>query len=114
MYNLVRVETKDKLLLRGLYVEGNKTKPAVIHIHGFQGDFFTQEFAKKIALKLRDNKIGFISAQNRGTGIESEIYATTKEGWKLGGASYELLEEAYLDIDAWVKFLLDQGHKDIN
>ncbi|MBI4097438.1 MAG: alpha/beta hydrolase [Candidatus Levybacteria bacterium] len=113
MYDLVRAETKDGLLLRGLYVPGDKNKPAVIHIHGFQGDFFTQEFPKKIAEKLHENNLAFIAVQNRGTGVESEIYTTTTKGWAAGGASFELLEEAYMDIDAWIKFLIDEGYKDI-
>ena len=113
MYDLARAETKDKLLLRGLYVDGNKNKPAVIHIHGFQGDFYTNEFVKRISERLHEENIGFVSIQNRGTGVESEIYTTTEKGWTMGGASYELLEEAYLDIDAWIRFLLDQGYKEI-
>lgn len=57
MYDLVRAETKDGLLLRGLYVSGDKTKPAVIHVHGFQGDFYTGEFVKRIAEKLHEENI---------------------------------------------------------
>ncbi len=110
MYDLVRAETKDGLLIRGLFVPGDKNKPAVIHIHGFQGDFYTQEFVKKIAEKLRENNTAFISVQNRGTGIESELYTNAPGYGRTGGSSYELLEEAYMDIDAWIKFLLDQGY----
>jgi pimeloyl-ACP methyl ester carboxylesterase len=113
MYDLPRVETKDKLLLRGLYVGGDKNKPVVIHIHGFQGDFFTQEFVKRVAQELHKEDFGFVSIQNRGTGVASEIYANTKAGWVLGGADFELLEEAYLDIDAWIKFILGKGYKEI-
>jgi pimeloyl-ACP methyl ester carboxylesterase len=113
MYDLPRVETRDKLLLRGLYVKGDKNKPAIIHVHGFQGDFFTNEFLKKIAEKLHEKNFGFVAIQNRGTGIESEIYAKNKKGLVYAGANFELLEEAYIDIDAWVKFLLDEGYKEI-
>lgn len=113
MYDLPRVETKDKLLFRGLFIEGDKNKPVILHVHGFKGDFYTNEFVKRIAERLHKENFGFIAVQNRGTGIESEIYTNTKEGWQLGGASYELLEEAYIDIDAWIKFLLDKGYKEI-
>lgn len=113
MYDLVRVKTKDKLFLRGLYIGGDKNKPAIVNIHGFQGDFFNQEFGIKIAEKLKENNFGFISMQNRGSGIEAEIYADNPEGVIFGGSDFELLEEAYLDIDAWIEFLLDQGYKEI-
>jgi len=113
MYDLVRVKTEDKLFLRGLYVGGNKNKPAIINIHGFQGDFFNQEFGIKIAKKLKENGFGFVSIQNRGSGIETEIYAENPEGVIYGGSDFELLEEAYLDIDAWIQFLLDEGYKSV-
>lgn len=113
MFDLVRAETKDGLLLRGLYVAGDKNKPAVIHIHGFQGDFYTQEFVKKIAEKLHENNTAFISVQNRGTGIESELYTNAPGYGRTGGSSYELLEEAYIDIDAWIEFLVKEGYREI-
>ncbi|MBI2051592.1 DUF1749 domain-containing protein [Candidatus Roizmanbacteria bacterium] len=113
MFELVRTKTKDDLYLHGLFLKGDKNKPAIIHTHGFQGDFFTQEFVRAIAKKLHENNTAFMTVQNRGESIESEIYTTHPNKVHRGGANFELLEEAYIDIDAWIKFLQEKGYKDI-
>ena len=79
MYDLIRVKTEDGLLLNGLYSEGDKNKPAIIHIHGFEGDFYTNEFLVRIAQKLQENKLAFVLAQNRGTGIQSWFIKNKKD-----------------------------------
>lgn len=33
---LVQTYTKDDLLLNAFYIEGDKSKPVLIHIHGFE------------------------------------------------------------------------------
>jgi predicted alpha/beta-fold hydrolase len=110
--DLPQVKTKDGLLFRGLYIDGDKNKPAIIHIHGFQGDFYTNEFLKKIAIQYKENNFGFVAVQNRGTGIQTDVYKATG-GSAVVGSDFELLEEAYLDIDAWIEFLFEQGYKEI-
>lgn len=113
MYDLVRAKTEDKLILNGLYTDGDKNKPAIIHLHGFQGTFYTNKFVNKISEKLKEDDFGFIAVQTRGTDIASEIYADNDQGWALGGSDYELLEEAHFDITAWISFLLDKVYKEV-
>lgn len=112
MFKLVETATSDKLLLHGLFLDGDKDKPVVLHIHGFEGDFFTNNFVPTIAEKLRTGGFGFLAVQTRGLGSDYFVKTTNWE-WKRYGAHYELLEEAHLDIDAWVGFLLAQGYKNI-
>lgn len=113
MFDLVSTVTKDNLYLHGLLIEGDKEKPAIIHIHGFQGDFFTNEFVMSIAREFKKNNVTFLTVQTRGTGIESELYTTTPSKGKVIGSSFELLEEAYIDIDAWIEFIQKKGYKNI-
>ena len=112
MFDLVEVATKDKLRLQGLYSSGKANKPAVIHFHGFQGDFFTNPFIRPVAKKLHENGYGFLSIQTRGMGNDY-LFNTTDGTWKRYGSYFEVHEEARLDIDAWIEFLKEKGYKQI-
>ncbi len=109
---LVKTTTADNLILNGLYSKGDKNKSAVIFIHGFEGDFFSHRFIKQTADLLKQNGNAFVTVQTRGTGIKSEFIEADFEG-RIVGAHYELLEEAYLDIDAWIDFLTKEGYNNI-
>lgn len=110
---LIQVETKDDLILSGLYNHSKDSKLAAIQIHGFTGDFYTHKFIKQIQNTLYDKNISSVSIQTRGTGIQTEIIKKGREKERWIGSFYEKLEEAHLDISAWVKYLLDQGNEDI-
>ncbi len=113
MFDLVRATTRDNLYLHGLLLRGDKNKPAVIHIHGFEGTFYTNEFVRAIAKRLKEKNTTFLTVENRGTAIELELYTTTPGKGKKEGAHFEKLEEARLDIDAWIEFLKKEGYKRI-
>ncbi len=106
---LVRVQTKDGIQLTGFYKEGSKEKNFLIHMHGYAGTFFGNQFVHTIAQTVTQNEYGFLTVETRGSygdhGFKSE-----KHGYKRYGGDHELLEEAYLDIDAWVNFALTQGY----
>jgi pimeloyl-ACP methyl ester carboxylesterase len=112
MFNLVQTTTKDNLTLHGLLLDGDKKKPAVIYIHGFEGDFFTNRFVPAIANKLQEQGIAFLTVQTRGM-ANDYLYKLTDESWKRFGAHFELLEDAYKDIDAWIEFLMTQGYENV-
>lgn len=113
-YNLVDTHTDDNLILSGLFSKVIGSETAILHIHGYEGNFFTYKFPNKIAEKAYERKISFLSVQHRGSGSEMEFFTYPYgEGGKVIGSHYELIEEAYLDIDAWIKFLLDNGVKNI-
>jgi pimeloyl-ACP methyl ester carboxylesterase len=111
-YELVKTITLDKLKLTGLYSSGEKSKPAIILIHGFTGDFYTNDFLQVIQEKLAADNIASIAIQNRGTGVHTEFHKVDGSGVFIG-SFFEKLEEAHLDITAWIKFLLDQGYTEI-
>lgn len=106
---LVQTYTQDEILLNGFFVEGDKDKPVLIHIHGFEGDPFSNLFVHTIGDYIATKGFSFLTVQTRGT-AKSKEFLTTKAGVGRNiGADYELLEEAYLDIDAWLKFLIGKG-----
>lgn len=110
---IIQVITADDIKLSGIFCQGKKNKPVVIHIHGFEGDFFTNKFVHKIAEKLNTKGITFLPVQTRGMANDYTLDMSKYGNGKRVGAHLELLEEAYLDIDAWVKYLNGQGYKNI-
>lgn len=111
-YNLIRVTTADHLYLNGLYREGDKTKAAVILIHGFTGDFYSHDFYHVISDKLTENRNALILAQNRGTGLHTE-FIKDNGGFAYLGSFYEKIEDAHLDISAYIEFLVNEGYEQI-
>ena len=111
-YKHIQVTTKDHLVLNGLFLPGDKGKEVNILVHGFTSDFYSHKFYHAIAEKLKENGNALILAQNRGTGMHTEFMTTN--GWRYVGSFYEKLEEAHLDISAFVKYLLSQGYQKIN
>lgn len=112
MFDLVQTTTTDNIRLHGLLVPGDISKPAVLHIHGFEGDFFTNGFINPEAKALHNDNITFLTVQTRGMASDY-LFHTTDDKWKRYGAHFEKHEEAYLDIDAWINFLKKQGYKKI-
>lgn len=112
MFQLVKTVTQDKLTLSGLFSDGDKSKPVILHIHGFEGDFFTNEFVNVITNRLRTQNTAFLSVQTRGIGNEY-LMKLTDGSWKKYGAHFEILEDTHNDIDAWIEFLLNQGYTNI-
>ncbi|MCA9382503.1 alpha/beta fold hydrolase [Candidatus Dojkabacteria bacterium] len=110
--NLVTTITEDKLILHGLYHEADKSKPAVIYIHGFETTFYAHKFVHKIAEKFNQSNTPYLLAENRGTGIITEFINTDGVG-KYYGSFREKLEEAHLDISAWIEFLKNEGYEEI-
>lgn len=112
MSDLVEVATEDKLYLQGLLTSGDRTKPAVLYIHGFEGNFYQDNFSRILLKKFEKNNRTFLTGNNRGHEKDTDINTTDDKVVRIG-AHYELLEDSSKDIDAWMKFLLDQGYKDI-
>lgn len=94
----ISITTSDNKRFDGVYLEGSKDKPAVIYIHGMFGDYKTPNFVNNIKEELIKNDFAYLATNNRGEGENSR---------------YELLEEAYLDISAGIKFLIEKGYNKI-
>lgn len=109
---LLQIATSDGLYLHGYYVPSKNKKVAVLHIHGFEGNFYENNFVHVLADELEKAGAGFLTVNTRGNGRDTD-FNTVKDECKRIGARYELLEEAHLDISAWMKFLIDEGYKQI-
>jgi pimeloyl-ACP methyl ester carboxylesterase len=113
-YDFVQCDTKDGLILSGLLTQGDKSKPLNIFIHGFEENFYGRKFYHSISEKLESIGRGFILIETRGSGSKSDFLSSQGKGATTIGSHYERLEEAYLDIDAWIKFLKEEGYNEFN
>jgi len=109
---LIQVATSDGLYLHGFYAPSESKQVAVLHIHGFEGNFYENTFVHALIEEMEQKHIGFISANTRGNGKETD-FNTVDSQYRTVGARYELIEEAHLDITAWLKILIKEGYKDI-
>jgi len=112
-FELVKIQTSDGLLHNGLFSEGRKDKPVILHIHGYTGNMYANSFISATSEKLKQHNIGFLTVQHRGSYSRFECYTINKDENRQLGSHYETLEEAYLDIDAWILFLKKRGQTNI-
>lgn len=108
---IVQVATSDGLYLQG-YFAPKEGKTALLHIHGFEGNFYENKFVQLLAEELDKENITFLSVNTRGC-EKIKDFNTTDGETKTVGARYELLEDSHIDIGAWIRFLLEKGYEDI-
>ena len=108
----MRVTTSDGLYLHGYYVSSSRKNTAVLHIHGFEGNFYENWFVHILAKRVEDADIAFLTVNTRGNGKDTD-FNTTDGKMQRVGAHYELLEDAHKDITAWIEFLLHEGYSQI-
>jgi pimeloyl-ACP methyl ester carboxylesterase len=109
---LLQISTSDGLYLHGYYVPSESKKVCILHIHGFEANFYNNNFVYILANELEEKGIGFLTVNTRGNGKDTD-FTTTNGKYKRIGSRYEVLEEAHLDISAWLKFLTSEGYKEI-
>jgi len=109
---LLQITTSDGLYLHGYYVPSESKKVGILHIHGFEGNFYENNFVHVLADEMEGKGIGFLTVNTRGNGRDTD-FNTVDGKYRRIGARYEMLEEAHLDITAWLKFLLEEGCKEI-
>lgn len=105
-------KTSDKLMLEGFLVKGKQTKPCIIYVHEWGGNFYRPP-ALGIVSGLSQRGLAAFSMNTRGhdsaTNIEKQV------GKKLikvaGGVSFEKFEESVLDIGGAIKQLQALGFK---
>jgi len=144
-----RVLTDDGMELNGLYVGPSQKAKArsqkakvphpdpspqppvpspfcVVHVHGWDGNFYENRFIDYAAAECGRLGIGFISGNNRGHDYIADILRDRSQkaqakGQKaragelldyaqIGGV-YEKLEDSVADIRAWVDFAVGRGAK---
>jgi len=115
---LVRIFTDDGLELHGLFCPPAVAKAnqiAVLHIHGFTGNFYEERFVDQIAERLTKRGCAFLTVNTRGHDYLSSFIRKTDSGLtyvQIGGA-YEIFEECIFDIKAWVNFLEGLGYSNV-
>lgn len=109
---LIQIPTQDGLYLHGYYQPLESRKTAVLHIHGFEGNFYENNFIYVLSDEFEKAGVGFLSVNTRGNGRDTDFDMVDGNYRKIG-ARYELLEDAHLDISAWMKLLIDEGYKEI-
>lgn len=109
---LLQVTTSDGLYLHGFYAPSESKKTGVLFIHGFEGNFYENGFIYAIIREFEEQDIGFLTVNTRGNG-GSTNFNTTNGDIKRIGSWYELLEDAHLDITAWLQVLINEGYQEI-
>lgn len=113
---IVRITTKDRLELHGLLFEPSKrTTNALVHVHGWVGNFYENKFIDYITREAISRGFAFLTFNNRGAGIINDFIKREKtkiEYIRIGG-SLEEFEDCVLDIKAAVNFLSEKGYKKI-
>lgn len=105
-YPIVEIKTPDGLILYGLLTTQEKqTENVFLFIHGTASNFYCEDFIKAVTGKLVNQNIAVLSVNNRGAGIG--------ETWQNSGAAVEHFEDCVIDIDAWIKYALDTGYKNV-
>ena len=109
---LVQVCTSDSIYLHGYYAPTSDKKTILLHIHGLSENFYKNNFVRYLSQELSKDNISFLTVNTRGNGSNTEF--DTKEGKAICiGGKKELLEEAHLDITAWIEFILSENYDNI-
>ena len=111
-YDFIQVFTSDDIKLSGLVSHGSTDKTAYIFIHGFETDFYSYDFYHAISQKLSAQGNLCILAQHRGTGLHTEFIKKDGSDAYIGSL-HEKIEEAHLDISAFIEYLVNEGFQKI-
>lgn len=114
--SFLRITTKDGLELHALLFEPDrKTTKALIHIHGWVGNFYENKFIDYVAKETVLRGFSFLTFNNRGAGIINDFIK--RKGSKVDyvriGGSLEEFEDCIFDIKAAVDFLSEKGYEKI-
>ncbi len=112
MLRFVKTVTKDNLVFTGQLSKKEGNKNLILHIHGMGGSLYYNSFYPFMHDFYPKHGYDFLVVEHRGT--HSVVGFDTKEGGtKIIGNTYELFEDSFLDIDAWMKKVLELGYENI-
>ena len=110
----VRCITKDEINLIGFRYGTNLEEWNII-IPGVDGNIFTNEFISYMGEYFCEHGQTFLFAHHRGSfQIISSNSLNSKVSGKTIGSAFEKFDDSFYDVDAWVKFAVDNGAKKIN
>ena len=103
MERLLHVETEDGLALAGALVAPDEDARdlAVVWIHGNTGAFYDYPYVL-VARELAARGYPVVLGNTRGYGIANSVWNVSEDRPVAGGSAWELLEDAPLDVAAWV------------
>ena len=108
-YPVVKVKTKDGLVLHGLlHTPQEKTKRVIVHVHGTSGSFYWSDYYNNIFQVALTNNFSYLQTNNRGSGVFEY-----EDGTIPHGAALEKYEDSILDLDAWLEFCIQRGFIEI-
>lgn len=112
---LVKIQTKDNIELTGMLYSSNNTKKIVVHVHGLAGNFYENSFVDFQAKSYTENGYSYFAFNNRGNGYFTELVKKEngKMSYPMGGCSFEIFEDCYLDIQATVDYVKKLGYSEI-
>lgn len=114
----VRIFTDDGLELHGLFCPPAVAKTneiALLHIHGFTGNFYEDRLVDHIADRLTGSGYAFLTVNMRGHDYLSDFIKKTDSGltYVQIGSAHEIFEECIYDIKAWIDFLKGCSYSNI-
>ncbi len=108
---IIKTETQDKLNLTGFISHTDNKENIIVHIHGMAGDPYTNNWYSYFHDKFPKNNYAFLVGNHRGTGSITS-FAKNNKPVNIGNA-FELFEDSYYDIKAWVNLAFELGYKNI-
>lgn len=111
--HIVWARTEDGIDLTGLVIRpsGEARQTPILWIHGFTGSFYEKQ-AVLIGRLLAQAGYIFLSGNNRGHDVGHSL-GWDENGPRLGGASWEHLDEAPHDVAAWMDTAATLGRGDV-
>ena len=112
---LVRIPTTDGLLLDGALSEAPADKPksrAWVFLHGTGSNFTTPGILEGLAQLVSSRGEAVLRLNTRGHDLLAKI--PTMSGSVRGGAAFDHIGEAHLDIEAAVAWLIDAGYGQVS
>lgn len=108
--NFIYDYTEDGLRLQATHWSAQNKDICVICIHGQSRNIIEDYFATIWGNVLSKNGIGFIYGHNRGYSHINDII-TNNGDFKRIGATFEIFEESFYDVDLWIKKAQEIGYK---
>ncbi|MBN2464928.1 alpha/beta fold hydrolase [candidate division WOR-3 bacterium] len=114
---LCRILTDDGLELSGLYAEsrqkekvkGQESKVCLVHVHGWDGNFYENRFIDHAAEACRHVGVAFAAFNNRGHDYVADLLRPAKRDYLQVGGMFERFREGMLDVKAAVDFASSRG-----
>jgi pimeloyl-ACP methyl ester carboxylesterase len=111
---IIHTRTADGLALQGLWCApvGPQRGTAVLHCHGFAGNFYANRFVGEMAREVTARGHVFLTVNTRGHDCVAEVHRRTSEegGYVLAGSAHEEFLDCLPDLQSWLDVLQGRGY----